>query len=61
MPITVNILEAKNRLSQLVKSAEAGEEVVIANRGRPVAKLVPRRPPLRNVPRKAALPPFSDG
>jgi prevent-host-death family protein len=37
----VNILEAKNRLSQLVKSAQAGEEVIIANRGEPVARLVP--------------------
>ncbi len=31
----VNILEAKNRLSQLIKSAQRGEEVVIANRGEP--------------------------
>lgn len=37
----VNILEAKNRLSQLIKSAQAGEEVIIANRGEPVARLVP--------------------
>jgi prevent-host-death family protein len=37
----VNILEAKNRLSRLIKSAQAGEEVVIANRGKPVARLVP--------------------
>ena len=36
-----NILEAKNRLSQLIKAAQAGEEVVIANRGEPVARLVP--------------------
>jgi prevent-host-death family protein len=36
----VNILEAKNRLSQLIKSAQAGEEVIIANRGEPVARLV---------------------
>jgi prevent-host-death family protein len=36
-----NILEAKNRLSQLIKSAQAGEDVVIANRGKPVARLVP--------------------
>jgi prevent-host-death family protein len=35
----VNILEAKNRLSQLIKSAQAGEEVVIANRGQPLVKL----------------------
>ena len=38
----VNILEAKNRLSELLKSAQA-EEVVIANRGEPVARLVPVR------------------
>ena len=37
----VNILEARNQLSQLVKSAQAGEEIVIANRGEPVARLVP--------------------
>ena len=37
----VNILEAENRLSQLIKSVQAGEEVVIANRGEPVARLVP--------------------
>jgi prevent-host-death family protein len=37
----VNILEAKSQLSQLIKSAQAGEEVVIANRGEPVARLVP--------------------
>jgi prevent-host-death family protein len=39
--VQVNILEAKNRLSQLVKAAQAGEEVVIANRGEPVVRLVP--------------------
>jgi prevent-host-death family protein len=36
----VNILDAKNQLSQLVKAAQAGVEVVIANRGKPVARLV---------------------
>jgi len=41
----VNILEAKNKLSQLVKRAQAGEEVVIANRGVPVARLVPAEKP----------------
>ena len=40
----VNILEAKNRLSQLIKSVQAGEEVIIANRGEPVARLVPAKP-----------------
>lgn len=37
----VNILEAKNRLSQLIKAAADGEEVIIANRGEPVVRLVP--------------------
>jgi prevent-host-death family protein len=36
----VNILEAKNQLSKLVKAAAAGEEVIIASNGKPVAKLV---------------------
>lgn len=37
----VNILEAKNRLSELIKSVQAGGEVVIANRGEPIVRLVP--------------------
>ena len=36
----VNIFEAKNRLSQLIRAVQAGEEVVIANRGEPIARLV---------------------
>lgn len=36
----VNMLEAKNQLSRLVKAAQAGEEVIIANHGVPVARLV---------------------
>jgi prevent-host-death family protein len=39
----VNVLEAKNRLSELIRAAQAGEEVVIANRGKPVARLVAER------------------
>ena len=36
----VNILQAKNQLSQLIKYAQAGDEVIIANRGAPVVRLV---------------------
>ncbi len=36
----VNIHEAKTRLSQLVEAAEAGETVILARAGKPVAKLV---------------------
>ena len=35
-----NILEAKNQLSQLVQAALAGEDVVIANKGVTVIRLV---------------------
>lgn len=36
-----NVSEAKAELSALLVKVEAGEEVVIARHGRPVAKLVP--------------------
>ena len=45
MPRTVNMHEAKTHLSQLVVAVEAGEEVFIARKGVPVAKLVPTTPP----------------
>ncbi len=38
---TVNIHEAKTHLSRLLKRVDAGEEVVIARAGKPVARLVP--------------------
>jgi prevent-host-death family protein len=44
MSDAVNIHEAKTHLSRLVERVEAGEEVVIARAGRPVAKLVAYRP-----------------
>ncbi|CAN5741051.1 type II toxin-antitoxin system prevent-host-death family antitoxin [soil metagenome] len=37
----VNIHEAKTHLSRLLERVSAGEEIVIANAGRPVARLVP--------------------
>ena len=37
----VNILDARNRLSQLVSAAANGEEVIIAKRGKPVVRIVP--------------------
>lgn len=37
---TMNIAEAKSKLSELVARAEAGEEVVIARNGRPAVRLV---------------------
>jgi prevent-host-death family protein len=40
-PAQYNMHEAKTNLSRLVERVEAGEEVVLARNGRPVAKLVP--------------------
>lgn len=37
---TVNIHAAKTHLSRLVEAAAAGEEIVIARAGRPLARLV---------------------
>ena len=39
MATTVNMSDAKSGLSRLVKRAAAGEDIVIANRGRPIALL----------------------
>jgi prevent-host-death family protein len=41
MAESVNVYEAKTHLSQLIDRAAAGEEIVIARAGRPVARLVP--------------------
>lgn len=38
---TVNIHRAKTHLSRLVEEAAAGEEIIIAKAGKPVARLVP--------------------
>ncbi len=38
---TVNIHAAKTHFSRLVDAAAAGEEIVIARAGKPVARLVP--------------------
>ena len=43
MPI-VNVRDAKAQLSRLLAQVEAGEEVVIARRGAPVARLVACKP-----------------
>ena len=39
MPV-VNVRQAKTQLSRLLAQVEAGEQVVIARRGEPVARLV---------------------
>ena len=43
MTDVVNIHDAKTHLSRLLERAEAGEEIVIARAGTPIARLVPYR------------------
>ena len=46
---SINIYEAKTQFSKLLKRVRAGEEIIIADAGTPVAKLVPIEAP--RVPR----------
>ena len=39
----VSVRQARDNLSQLIKDVQEGAEVIIANHGQPVARLVPIR------------------
>jgi prevent-host-death family protein len=45
----VSIVEAKNRLPELIRAVEDGEKVVITRHGKPVAQLAPPPPERRQV------------
>ena len=47
-----NVHEAKTQLSRLLARVELGEEIIISNRGVPIAKLVPLDRP---TPRRQSL------
>ena len=46
----VNVHQAKTELSRLLARVEAGEDVVIARRGQPVARLVACKAPSKRQP-----------
>lgn len=48
--VTVNVHEAKTNLSRLLKQVEAGEEIVIARNGKPVARLISCKPRRKRQP-----------
>jgi prevent-host-death family protein len=50
----INIHEAKTHLSRLVEQAAAGEEIIIAKAGKPLARLVAYAP-LAQTPRKLGM------
>lgn len=41
---TVNTHEAKSRLSELIRAAEEGVDVIVARNGKPVARIVAWQP-----------------
>jgi prevent-host-death family protein len=42
----VKVSDAKGRLTDLVRRAESGEEVILTRHGRPAVRLVPIPPPV---------------
>jgi prevent-host-death family protein len=40
---TINVHQAKTQLSRLLEEVAAGQEIIIAKAGKPVARLVPLR------------------
>lgn len=50
MDVTLNLYEAKTRLSSLVEEAAAGAEIIIAKNGKPMAKLVSLKPAAQRRP-----------
>lgn len=59
---SVNVREAREQVSRLLDSVEAGEEVLILRRGKPAARLVAPQPPhapfLRRAGLRESLPPI---
>ena len=53
-PKTLNVAEAKARLSELVQRAARGEEIIIARNGEPQARLVALLPRQIRAPGKGA-------
>ena len=47
MKRVVNIHEAKTHLSRIVEEVAAGQEVIIARAGKPVARIAPLAPVIR--------------
>ena len=47
--VDVSIAEAKDRLPELIRAMENGEEVIITRHGKPVAQIAPAPPARRKV------------
>jgi prevent-host-death family protein len=45
----VSVAEAKNRLPELIRAMEDGEQVIITRHGKPVAQIAPAPPERRQI------------
>jgi prevent-host-death family protein len=57
MAATVNVHAAKTHFSKLLEKVSAGEEIIIAKAGKPVARLCP----IKNQPTKKRVPGIDKG
>ena len=48
-PETINVYDAKTRLSQLVDKAAAGEDVVVSRNGKPLVRITRLEEPKRKI------------
>src|SRR4051812_39604047 len=53
--VRISVSEAKGQLTELVRRAEAGEEVVLTRHGQPAVRLVPVKAPTDRASRRALL------
>lgn len=51
----ISVTAAKAQLTELVRRAEAGEEIVLTRHGKPAARLVPAAPPPDERARRALI------
>jgi prevent-host-death family protein len=51
----ISVSDAKGQLTELVRRAEAGEEVVLTRHGHPAVRLVPARAPTDPARRRAII------
>lgn len=51
----VTVTDAKGQLTELVRRAEAGEEIVLTRHGKVAVRLVPARPPVGQASRRALI------
>lgn len=56
----VKISDLKDHLSEHLRAVENGAEVIVTDRGRPIARIVPLPTPSRRIRLRPATKPFSD-